>query len=120
VSVLDDEAIDRVTDWAMAYGRRYFRVGPILPEALKRHITSALFSGRQPIWTILEECLVSEREARDLLLNKIHDFFRIEMKRGGVMGIEEIEDLAELELALFGQTPPSEKPGLRSRPKPRA
>ena len=111
---LSAEALNAVVTWAAQYGQRYFGLETGLREELRAYLAGYLYDGTQPIWGCLIDCLITESEARNLLLQWIHGFFMYQVVDGS-WGISEdgIEDIDSLDLALFGRAAEEIKLGLR-------
>lgn len=86
------------------FGNRHFGTTLVEVKHLEVELTNWLFDDeRAPVWKVLCEGLITEREARDLLLNKIFDYYRITLSRAVINdGANDPAEDEPFDQALFG------------------
>jgi hypothetical protein len=98
-------AIPVLLNLSIEYGNRHFGTKLHEINVLEAELANWLFNDRNGVWQLLSDGLITEREARDLLLQKIFDYYRLTLSRLTIK--DPTDDPVENEsfdLALFGHT----------------
>ena len=98
-----DPPIARLAELFAAYLDRHFGSADLDDINLEASAEDILF-GDRPVWVFLRERLITEREARDLLLGRLLDHCRFTLhdERYAFLSAAAMDDNAEFDLVLFG------------------
>jgi hypothetical protein len=90
---------------SIEFGNRHFGTTLVEVKHLEVELTNWLFDDRRaPVWRLLSKGLITEREARDLLLQKIFDYYRITLSRTVIKdGANDPAEDEPFDRALFGR-----------------
>ena len=87
---------------ALEHGRKHFDCDAPPVDQLEAHLAKYLF-GVNGICLVLEARLITQREARDLLIQRTHDFYRVTLALGGSMGPDcNDQEIERIDTVLFG------------------
>ena len=99
---MTDRVPPHILTLALEHGRKHFDCDAPPVEQLEEYLAKYLF-GDNGICLVLEDRLITQREARDLLIQRIHDFYRATLTMGGPMGPDcDDQEIDRIDVILFG------------------